>query len=125
MAPDLRSKISLCVSVQETVHAFHYLVMFHAVYACSCSVVFLHRLGQSLLQALRRADVGLHGQSLLQALHELDAGSCDACRLIHRATSAQHALYRSAQNCGRAGSSESDQAYGILADVIANLKSYK
>lgn len=47
------------------------------------------------------------------------------CRLISRATSAQHAVYRSVQNCGRAGTSESAQAYGILSDVIANLNSYK
>ncbi|KAL3144753.1 hypothetical protein ABBQ38_001874 [Trebouxia sp. C0009 RCD-2024] len=46
-------------------------------------------------------------------------------RLISRATSAQHAVYRSVQNCGRAGTSESAQAYGILSDVIANLNSYK
>lgn len=47
------------------------------------------------------------------------------CRLISRATSAQHAVYRNVQNCGRAGTSDSDQAYGILSDVIANLNSYK
>ncbi|KAL3143792.1 hypothetical protein ABBQ32_003620 [Trebouxia sp. C0010 RCD-2024] len=46
-------------------------------------------------------------------------------RLISRATSAQHAVYRNVQNCGRAGTSDSDQAYGILSDVIANLNSYK
>ncbi|KAA6424804.1 MAG: hypothetical protein FRX49_04978 [Trebouxia sp. A1-2] len=46
-------------------------------------------------------------------------------RLISRATLAQHAVFRNAQNCGRAGSSDSEQAYGILADAIANLNSYK
>lgn len=46
-------------------------------------------------------------------------------RLISRATAAQHAIFRNAQNCGRAGTAESDQAYGILANVIASLNSYK
>lgn len=46
-------------------------------------------------------------------------------RLISRATLAQHAVFQNAQNCGRSGSSDSEQAYGILADVIANLNSYK